>query len=126
MAEQRRGQVDDQRGAELEKLGVKPQDAAAWLAEQDCLDEGDGEGGPAARELQAGAAPLVVWPENWPVVNLFIRLETQWRKDPGGRLQGLRYEAAETVMRLGGFKRKRRLFLQLQEMENEALRALEA
>jgi hypothetical protein len=104
--------VQDQRGDDLARLGVPADEAAAWLAEQDGLDD----------DL---AQPLVVWPENWPVLRLWLRLETQWRLAPNGRVLGLRYEAVEAVMRLAGLKKRRRLFDQLQEMEQEALNAWE-
>ena len=37
--------------------------------------------------------PLGVWPENWPIVNLFSRLSTQWRVGFSGPT-GLDYGAA--------------------------------
>jgi hypothetical protein len=33
-----------------------------------------------------------VWPENWPAVEIFLRLDTQWRVGFGGAT-GLVYEA---------------------------------
>lgn len=105
----------DERQAELEKLGVGAEEAAAWLAEQDPEEE--------AEEGPDTAKPLVIWPENWPVLQLFMRLQTQWRFSGEGKLQGLRYDAAEIVMRQLRMKKRRRLFDQLQEMEREALEA---
>lgn len=107
-------QVDDQRADELTKLGVAADTALAWLAEQEAEDE--------EAEAQA-AGSLVIWPENWPVLRLFLALQTQWRYKPCGQLQGLRYDAAEVLMRRGGFKKKRRLFAHLQQMETAALEA---
>lgn len=35
--------------------------------------------------------PVDVWPENWPVVQLFLRLATQWRVGGMGSKTGLDY-----------------------------------
>jgi len=107
--------VVDERQAELERLGISAADAEAWLAEQD--PEDDTEDGPNTSQ------PLVIWPENWPVLQLFMRLQTQWRFGGEGKLLGLRYDAAEIVIRQMRMKKRRRLFDQLQEMEHEALEA---
>ena len=88
----------------------------AWLASQVCEDEDEG----VEPELDT---PLAVWPENWPVLQLFLALQTQWRFTPMGALQGLRYDAAEQVIRLRKVRKARQLFSHLQEMEQAALEA---
>lgn len=123
MAAQRTGakpadEVEDLRGAELQGLGIDASTVQAWLDSQECLDEGEGE--PVEPDF---ATPLAVWPENWPVLQLFLRLQTQWRFTPNGALQGLRYDAAAQVMRLLKLRKQRRLFEHLQEMEQAALEA---
>lgn len=113
----KRGRVDDHRLAELMKLGVSRDEAQAWLDAQEPEDEA------ADAPLQIDDGPLIVWPENRPVVRLFMQLQTQWRKRPSGALDGLRYEAARTVIEVQRLKRPRRLFGQLVEMEHAAVEA---
>ena len=120
--EVRRGRVDDRREVELTGLGVQPEAARQWL-EQQAFDEEQTDDGAAPAACATGCS-FAVWPENWPVLDLFLRLQTQWRTAPQtGRLQGLRYEAAERVMRLLRLRKKRRLFTHLQEMEHAVLEA---
>lgn len=116
MAEQRRGQVDDQRGAELKKLGMPEEQIAAFLA----AEQVDGEDDEAS-------GPLTVWPENWPVVRLFLDLEGQWRVSRSGQPQGLRYGDAIAVIGLRWAERAEQqlVFDQLVEMQREALDAWE-
>lgn len=116
MAEQRRGQVDDQRGAELRKLGMPEDEIAAFLANER----------PEGEEDEA-TGPLVVWPENWPVLRLFLDLEGQWRVSRTGQPQGLRYGDAIAVigLRWEGRAEQQRVFDQLVEMQREALDAWE-
>jgi hypothetical protein len=40
-----------------------------------------------------------VWPENWPIVRVFLLVQTQWNVGPMGGFSGLRYEAVDVVMR---------------------------
>ncbi len=65
MAEQSRGQVDDERPDDLEKMGVEASVARAWLAEQDGDDEGDSE------DLDS---PLEIWPQNWPALRAWLAM----------------------------------------------------
>lgn len=37
-----------------------------------------------------------VWPENWPMIEIFLRLQTQWRTSFGGFV-GLDYTAAKWI-----------------------------
>lgn len=39
------------------------------------------------------AAAVEVWPENWPALNIFCQLQTQWNTSGMGGRTGLRYEA---------------------------------
>ncbi len=36
-------------------------------------------------------------PANWPAVRVFCAAATQWRRDMGGRLQGLDYACVRSV-----------------------------
>lgn len=116
MARVRRGRVDDQRDSELRKLGVAAEQVQQWLAAQEPDEGGD--------DVTRDDGPLVVWPQNWPVVKLFLQLEGQWHRRPmSGALDGLRYEAVRVVIELQRLKKPRRLFRQLVEMEQAALEA---
>lgn len=66
-----------------------------------------------------------VWPENHAVHRLFMGLQTQWHTNPlSGELQGLRYDAADVVLRRLALKKPGEVFEHLQEMERAALVAL--
>jgi len=57
-----------------------------------------------------------VWPENWEALEMFLRLETQWRTGPRGLL-GLDYRVAEWLFSLYQTSRPRELLEDLQVME---------
>lgn len=81
---------------------------------------------------------ILVWPENWPVWEAWLALETRWRtvtveKRARGfvvasevRLQGLDAAQVEATLCLMGMKRKKRsrVFAGLRAMEKAALAAL--
>ena len=75
--------------------------------------------------LAAEATDFEVWPENWPIVDLWLRVQTQWRSSGFGPT-GLDYVAVDVVMRRlriedpDGEK-----FEGLQVMEIEALKVLQ-
>lgn len=120
----RGGGVRDERVDDLQRMGINAEQAQAWLAGQD-------EGPPAA-DGQAGEAepggPLHIWPENWPALRAWMRLQTQWHLGPTGRMVGLRYpEAERQVQRLMPGATQVQLdevMEHLQEMEHAALEAL--
>ncbi|MDR2297845.1 MAG: DUF1799 domain-containing protein [Comamonas sp.] len=71
--------------------------------------------------------PVVVWPENWEVLALFVSLQTQWAialgMGSGGRI-GLRYEAVYPMLdRVSGGDKQEwdRLFTDMQAMEHAVL-----
>lgn len=71
------------------------------------------------------AAPWPVLELLWPTVQLFLRLETQWRIQPlTGRVQGLRYDQVELVARWSGYVLDAESFAWLQVMEREAVQRL--
>jgi hypothetical protein len=85
-----------------------------------------------AGELQA-AGVCHVYPENWPAVQVFLALATQWRVVAMSTMTtarliqtGLDYTAIEPVMRLFGVKPKRRaaIFQKVRAMEAAALDVL--
>ena len=61
--------------------------------------------------------------ENWPVVALFMRLQTQWVPSMGGLL-GLNYQSVEFLLRIEGIENQRELLADLQVMEIAALQVL--
>jgi hypothetical protein len=124
VAEQRRGQVQDQRGDDLARLGVPAAQAQAWL-------ERLGTGEPEPDDLQAhtaaGGPPVVLWPENQPAWRVWMRLQRQWHRGAAGQLYALRLPAVESAIRLMGLAEQQQvLFEHLSEMEHEALSTLEA
>ena len=62
-----------------------------------------------------------VWPENWPVFEVFSRVGTQWNVSMGGPT-GLRYEAIYPLIdRMCGRDDWLQMFDDLQTMERAAL-----
>jgi hypothetical protein len=68
-----------------------------------------------------------VWEENWAAVQMFLRLQTQWRMGMNGVI-GLDYGAAEWLFRLYAVKVKdqRSLLEDLQVIEAAAMAKLNA
>lgn len=76
--------------------------------------------------LQADTMPaeyLAVWPQNWPAVQVFEAMQTQWRIGPMGGITGLDYASLPAVIKLMGFNRRscRSVFDAIRIMEMEAL-----
>ena len=68
------------------------------------------------------AAPVGVWPDNLPAVNLFIATLTQWRVGPTGCPTGLDYGVLPEVLRmLGRPPADAHLFNDIRTLEGEAL-----
>ena len=71
-----------------------------------------------------------VWEENWPTVQVFLALSTQWRREipaMAGTMiwHGLHYPAVESTIRMMGLWRKAaEIFEGLQVMESAALKLL--
>jgi hypothetical protein len=63
-----------------------------------------------------------VWPENWPALLMFLRMETQWRIGFGGR-EGLDYSVLEWLLKLYPEDNPRQLFEDLRVMEAAILEA---
>lgn len=64
-----------------------------------------------------------VWEENWPVVEMFLRCQTQWRTTMNGVL-GLDYGAVAWLLRLYEVEDQRALLEDLQVMEAAAMAVL--
>jgi hypothetical protein len=111
--------VQDQRAEDLQRFGVDPAAAAAFLAAEDGDDDEETD------TTRAGAPPLVVWPENWRVLRLWLDLENRWLLTPDGHARALDLCQMEALLRLEKPKHARRLARQLREMERAALEALE-
>lgn len=109
--------MQDDSPQDLQSMGIAPEAAAAWLQAQRPEDE---QPGPDLGQ------PTEVWPQNWPAVTLFLRMQTQWRRDAAGRREGLRFEALQAALWLMGCKpkKRRRLFDEVVDMQNAALEVL--
>ena len=61
-----------------------------------------------------------VWEENWPVLEMFLRCQTQWRTTMSGVL-GLDYAAVAWVLKLYEVEDHRSMLEDLQVMEAAAM-----
>ncbi|CAG23149.1 DUF1799 domain-containing protein [Photobacterium profundum] len=75
--------------------------------------------------LDVNGDDIAVWPENWPVVQLFNRMATQWRCGPQG-VVGLDYNTIFTWMALEGWdiEVKRDVFTGLRVIEKRVLESI--
>jgi hypothetical protein len=69
------------------------------------------------------AAQFEVHPDNWATVEMFLRLETQWRSTMSGVI-GLDYSAAQWLFRLYEVQDQRALLEDLQTMEVAAMQVI--
>lgn len=64
-----------------------------------------------------------IWPDNWPALQLFVALSTQWRRaGMTGARHGLDYGAIAPTAALVGIETGADLMERLQIMEGEVLR----
>ena len=73
-------------------------------------------------EALTRSSDFEVWEDNWQSVEMFLRLQTQWRVGMNG-LIGLDYGAAEWLFRICGVEDQRSLLEDLQVMEAAVLAA---
>lgn len=69
---------------------------------------------------EASGPPIEVWPDNWPAVELFVDLDTQWRRaGMAGERTGLDYTALPAVLGIRAIPKKKwpSLFDDLRVME---------
>ena len=64
-----------------------------------------------------------VWPENWPAIEMFLRVQTQWRTTMSGVI-GLDYAAVQWLFKLYDVEDPRSLLEDLQVMEVAAMTAI--
>lgn len=69
------------------------------------------------------AAEFEVHPDNWSTVEMFLRLQTQWRTTMNGVI-GLDYSAVQWLFRLYEVQDERALLEDLQTMEVAAMQAI--
>lgn len=117
----------DERQTDLQGFGVSAAAASAWLASQEPEDTAM-DGHEDGQEVDAApGAPLAVWPENAPLLGLWMRLQTQWHRRPSGALDGLRYPAVDLLLQRlspeADAAAQRRTWEQLIEMEHTAVEA---
>jgi hypothetical protein len=109
--------------AERERHGI---DKAAWDAAGAWADEGD-------PNASLGDGTFVVWPCNWPTLQLFLACQTTWEYAPiyvigtaicGGGLMRMNYDSVMHVLNARCQARKRkREFVRIQAMELAAVEA---
>jgi len=66
---------------------------------------------------------FIVWEENWEIVMMFLRLQTQWNVSMSGVI-GLKYEVLEWFCRLYLVDDARAMLEGIQTMERAALKVL--
>ena len=64
-----------------------------------------------------------MWEENWPAVEMFLRVQTQWRTTMNGLL-GLDYGAVAWLFKMYAVEDPRALLEDLQVMEAAAMAAI--
>lgn len=64
-----------------------------------------------------------VWPENWDAIEMWCRVQTQWRTSAGGAV-GLDYGALAWLFKMYAVEDPRALLEDLQVMEGAALAAM--
>lgn len=74
-----------------------------------------------AERVLAEPVEFEVWAENWPALDLFLRVQTQWRIGGMGGCFGLDYTAVEAAMRMIKADKTEELFDKIQVMEFAAL-----
>jgi hypothetical protein len=67
-------------------------------------------------DLESKAELCEVWPEAWPAVDLFLKVQTQWRGGASGII-GLDYQAVRWLMELYEFDDQRTMLEDLQVIE---------
>lgn len=114
------GQLQDERPFELEKLGFSREQAHAWIEQHQLQQEQSAD---EAESLPGG--PFAVWPENWPVLSLFMRSQTRWRwatlPDGRRRPEGLRMADVVAWAREVRWPARQRVLDELVEMEQAAV-----
>jgi hypothetical protein len=83
----------------------------------------------AEYQKRAGSEAFEVWPENWPVVDLFLALGSQWRfAGMESQRVGIDYGAVPATMDLLGVPASKRQlwFAWIRQMERAALEVFAA
>ncbi|KLN57618.1 DUF1799 domain-containing protein [Variovorax paradoxus] len=106
-------EIDDDLRAQCAPLGIDPVQLVSQIAK---------EGGPP---------PFELWPEHLDAYEVFFACRRQWRVEVGmggAYFQGLDFSAVDVVMKHLGIprKRQREVFLQVQVMEDEGVKVLNA
>jgi hypothetical protein len=66
-----------------------------------------------------------IWPDNWPAIELFEQLDTQWLVGPGGAY-GLNYSSLQSTLSMLDIERDRwaDLFSDIRILEASALKQM--
>lgn len=95
------GGGDDEVESDLAAFGIAPPERIEEESDDDWFD---------------------VWPENWETVRLFALLDDSWRRNGiSGRVEGMRWETAESVMRMMDVADMKETFLGLKVMAVAAM-----
>ena len=65
-----------------------------------------------------------VWEENWPAIEMFLRIQTQWVFAGMGSIVGLNYQSLEFLFRIYEVKNPVELLEEIQEIERGVLDVL--
>ena len=100
---------------------------AYWAGERvidESLDDLKAFGASAAdlEKFEKKEDAFEVWEENWPAVEMFLLLQTQWVVGVNGPV-GLNYQSIEFLFKLYRSKKRRELFEDIREIERGALDA---
>lgn len=99
-------------------LGLDAAAVSAWID----AGEAGGDDDAGSEDGEDSGIEVLVWPENWPALILFLKLETQWIWNMGACI-GLDYLRVESVMRMRRIPRSQQeaLLDDLMVMERAAL-----
>ena len=75
-------------------------------------------------ELGPAEKAFPVWPENWPAVQAFLSVQTQWAIGMSGGPTGLDYARVRAGLELAGVEATPELFQKLRILESAALAAI--
>lgn len=62
-----------------------------------------------------------IWKENWPALEMFLRMNTQWNISGMGAVLGLNYVALEVMFRVFKVKDRKKLLEEIQLIERGAM-----
>jgi hypothetical protein len=110
-------------------MGYTREQAQRWIEQQQLQHHAPAEAGaaPCDPDDEESDEPFAVWPDNWPVVSLFMRCQTRWRwatlPDGRTRPEGLRMADVVAWAREVRLPDRKRVLDELAEMEQAVVGA---